>query len=254
MAVKARTSAPVPTTYSWTGGYAGLNAGYGFADTTTVNETDNPPLLVNIPNSQRTFSFKRSGAAAGAQFGYNWQFDRSWLVGLETDIDWTHIDGSTSTFFKFGGAFPGAFTASSKLEWLGTVRGRFGYVWNDRLLIFGSGGLAYGDTRLTGSIVNNFGAPLLLSVGGSPICANNSICYAVDQSRTSVGWAAGGGLEYAAWNNVTFKIEYLYVNLGNDTVTLGPTTAISGGPTGSATYKFSDNIANILRAGFNLKF
>jgi outer membrane immunogenic protein len=35
-------------------------------------------------------------------------------------------------------------TAGSKLQWFGTVRGRVGFIW-DRLLVYGTGGYAYGN-------------------------------------------------------------------------------------------------------------
>jgi outer membrane immunogenic protein len=35
-------------------------------------------------------------------------------------------------------------------------------------------------------------------------------------SNTNLGWAAGGGLEYAFANNWSVKLEYLYVDLGKD--------------------------------------
>jgi outer membrane immunogenic protein len=252
LAVKAPSPAAA-TAYNWSGPYWGLNAGYGFANQ-TATENDNPPLLVNIPAAQRIFTFNRDGAIAGGQIGYNWQIARPWLVGVEADLDWADVKGNDTSTFLFGGAFPGAFTASSRLEWFGTLRGRLGLIVDDRLLVFGTGGLAYGETKFTGSIVNNFGAPLVLSAGASPICANNAVCYQGSTSKTSAGWVVGAGLEYAVWNNVTLKAEYLYVDLGSDTMTLGPTAAISGGAPASATYKFSDTVANIVRGGFNVKF
>jgi outer membrane immunogenic protein len=246
------TKAPLASPYNWAGWYWGLNAGYGWADP-TVTETDNPPLLVNIPAAQRKFSFSHAGALAGVQAGYNWQYGRNWLAGLETDFDWANVRGNTSSAFLFGGAFPGAFTASSRTDWLGTLRARLGYLPTDRLLVYGTGGLAYGDVKRSGSILNNFGAPLILSAGAAPVCANNSVCYQGSDSKISVGWTLGGGIEFAGWNNVTFKIEYLYVNLGNGTLNLVPTSAITGTP-GSATFKFSDNVYNIVRVGFNVKY
>ena len=122
----------------------------------------------------------------------------------------------------------------------------------DRLLVYGTGGFAYGRIEATGSVNNNFGAGLLLGAPGAPVCAANSTCYQGSESKTATGWTLGGGLEYAAWKNVTVKLEYIYVKLGAETLTLSPSATTTGG--GSATFKFSDNVYNIVRAGLNLKF
>lgn len=74
-----------------------------------------------------------------------------------------------------------------RIDYFGTVRGRVGYAL-DRLLIFATGGLAYG--------------------GGG--CGPFDDC---DGLR--FGYAAGGGIEYAFTDNLSVKLEGLYVNLDN---------------------------------------
>ena len=39
--------------------------------------------------------------------------------------------------------------SKSQLDWFGTARGRFGYVPTPRLLVYGTGGLAYGEVKET---------------------------------------------------------------------------------------------------------
>jgi outer membrane immunogenic protein len=65
---------------------------------------------------------------------------------------------------------------------------RVGYAW-DRLLAFATGGFAYG--------------------GGG--CG-----FFHDCDGTRYGWVAGGGLEYAVLDNLSVKLEGLYVNLRDD--------------------------------------
>ena len=62
-------------------------------------------------------------------------------------------------------------------DWFGTVRARAGVAF-DRALIYATGGFAFTDNRN--------------------------------------GWTVGGGLEYAFTNNLSAKIEGLYVNLDQD--------------------------------------
>lgn len=69
----------------------------------------------------------------GIHAGYNYQI-QSFVIGAETDINWTSIKGDD------GGA--GGMLEQTKLKWLGSLRGRLGYAW-DRFLVFGTGGLEY---------------------------------------------------------------------------------------------------------------
>lgn len=241
--------APIVAPYNWTGWYFGANAGgdWGRSD---ISETDITPLLVNIPAAQRQFSLRHSGVLGGLQGGYNWQLAPNWVAGVEADIAFSSDRGSTTSGFLFGGAFPGNFMADTHTDWLGTVRGRIGFLPVDRLLVYGTGGFAFGHVKANGSINNNFGAPLLL--GAVPVCTNNSVCYLGSESKTATGWTLGGGLEYAVWDKVTVKLEYIYVNLGAQTITLQPSSTTTGG--GAATFAFGDNVYNIVRAGVNLRF
>ena len=43
-------------------------------------------------------------------------------------------------------------------------------------------------------------------------------CFDGNTSHTATGWTAGAGIEFAAWNNFSIKMEYLYIHLGNDNV------------------------------------
>jgi hypothetical protein len=48
-----------------------------------------------FPAATTTGNFNLSGAVAGGQLGYNWQ-TANWVFGLETDADWSSVQGSTS--------------------------------------------------------------------------------------------------------------------------------------------------------------
>ena len=97
--------------------------------------------------------------------------------------------------------------AGSEVTGFGTVRARLGYAW-DRTLIYATGGWAYGRARNSISDIRLCGV-----VGGGTGCvwgdgASRSLNY-------SSGWTLGAGLEYAFTNNLSAKIEYLYVDLGS---------------------------------------
>jgi outer membrane immunogenic protein len=70
----------------------------------------------------------------------------------------------------------------AKLEWFGTVRGRVGYLLNDGLLLYGTGGLALGQISASDNV--NVSAAI------------NGFQYnPLGQSKTNIGFAAGAGVE-----------------------------------------------------------
>ncbi len=189
--------------FSWTGFYVGINGGYGWGNS---NWTD-------TVTGASTGNFNISGGLAGGTLGYNLQTG-SWVWGLETDLDWANIKGTTN-FAACGG---GSCTTSD--SWLGTFRGRIGYAF-DRWMLFATGGLAYGDIKISSG------------AGGSG-------------SANRVGWTAGGGVEFAISGPWSAKIEYLYADLGKPTC---DTTCNGGGDPFTVTFK-----TNIVRAGVNYRF
>jgi outer membrane immunogenic protein len=123
------------------------------------------------------------------------------------------------------------------------VRGRLGYAWND-VLLYGTGGLAYGEVGLSGtsaSTVTTSGA----GVGGPPFTTVTAKSFAA--SAVNLGWTAGAGIEGALANNWTWKAEYLHMDLGSVSVTGIAAT----GATFTASSKFTDDI---VRVGLNYRF
>ena len=156
--------------FNWTGFYIGINGGGGFGSS----------------NWDSTGSRNVSGGVIGGTAGYNYQFGQA-VVGIEGDIDWSGINGTTNNSCP-----PGCKTSNS---WLATVRGRLGYA-ADRFMPFVTGGAAFGNVRA--------------SMPGFP-----------DTSSDQTGWTLGAGLEAALAPNWTAKVEYLYVDLGHGDTNLG---------------------------------
>jgi len=217
----------VPPPFTWTGFYIGANAGGvwsngGNASTTVFANglpigtiSGVPATLADVfPGSN--FGSSQSGFIGGGQAGYNYQWG-SWVFGVETDFDGTTLSRSRSvigpTFVEPFFGLNDFFTAngSVKLDWLGSTRGRVGYAW-DRLLIYGTGGVAYGGASSSLNVfdaVDGFG---FSSSGGS---------------STRTGWTAGGGVEYAFTNNWIIGAEYLYYDLGSRHLNVVPNVAAS---------------------------
>jgi outer membrane immunogenic protein len=164
--------------YNWTGFYVGINGGGGWGRSEWTNA------------SGSTGGFDVSGGLVGGTIGYNWQLGQ-WVYGLEGDIDWSNIRGSTSSGICAGTS------CETKNDWLGTARMRIGYAF-DRFLPYITGGLAVGDVK--GSAAG-FGS----------------------STETNTGWTVGGGIEAVLAGPWTAKIEYLYVDLGNASCCAVPT-------------------------------
>jgi outer membrane immunogenic protein len=231
--------APVVAPYSWTGCYVGGNAGYSWGR--ARGNVYAPDIgAFGLPTSFPV-SFNPDGFIGGGQIGCNWQLNTSWVVGLEADFQGSaEKHGRTLsdpfTFIDGEGIGTGVLTQSleAKIKWFGTVRGRAGFLVTPTIMVYGTGGLAYGRTSLTDTI--SISAPVPSTVTFS-------------SSKTRVGWTAGAGVEGALFNsnNWTWKVEYLYIDLGSQHGS-GVDPVIGNY---SWDVKFTDHIA---RVGFNYKF
>ena len=117
------------------------------------------------------------------------------------------------------------------------MRGRIGFTPIERLLIYGTGGLAFGESTASFSVDSPLQPP--------PLSAFVS-------NRASIGWVAGGGVEYALPYNWSVKAEYLHYDLGRTTGTIldvAPSINIVSTLTGQTRHH-----GNIVRAGLNYKF
>jgi outer membrane immunogenic protein len=198
----------------WTGWYAGVNVGGGWGRTNhTGTET---PDATNF-DLTTTGNFNTSGWVAGATAGYNFQI-RQWLIGAETDLDWSNIRGT----FNANPA-SGPLSASTQLNWLDTARIRVGWIWS-RALFYGTAGAAFGGVTASASSLGN---------------ADPTDDFNRADTQVRFGWTAGGGVEYAFTDNLSAKVEYLFVNLGTQT------------QIDNDSVKFS---TNMVRGGVNVRF
>ncbi|MBI3699613.1 MAG: porin family protein [Afipia sp.] len=251
--LKARTytkAPPIAPAYSWTGFYAGVNVGYGFNDP-TVSYVAGDPLFAGIVAAPSA-SYDVKGVIGGGQIGYNWQFSPTWLWGLEADFNGSDIRGTGNSAFTMGG-FPSQIVANQSVEWFGTVRARLGWLPASNLLVYGTGGFAYGSVKenVTLNTVAGVGG---IGFGFSFTCPTGTNCFLGSSSNIATGYTAGAGLEYAFWKNVTLKVEYLYVNLGSQASVRSVAVNNFGTPSSSFIANFSDLDFNVVRVGANYRF
>jgi outer membrane immunogenic protein len=259
MTVKA-APAPPPPVYSWTGFYIGGNVGASWGNADIDSNADPVKVTTNIgsvtiPGFVGSKSVDLTGIIGGGQIGYNWQFAPNWVAGLEADIQASGEKGSSNfgSAFNFVSALPGnpvvtgtaVTNYEAKILWFGTVRGRIGYAW-DRLMLYATGGFAYGEVKLDGT------RTVSGTVGGLPF----TIAKAIGHSQLNTGWTVGAGVEGPLVGNWTWKLEYLYVDLGSLKDADGEIckelsiTSVGGGQTFTDT-KYTDQV---VRAGLNYTF
>jgi outer membrane immunogenic protein len=181
--------------YGWTGLYLGANIGFG-------GDRFVYPFSAAAVGGGAAFggsvSITSEGVLGGGQVGYNWEFPNNFLLCFETDFDGAAIRGKATA--TTGGPFGAAAEVGSRINYIGTVRARVGYAW-DRFLVYGTGGLAYGQVNSSASVAVGAGG------GGGQILAS--------QNSGRIGWTAGGGFEYAITKTLTVKTEYLSSILGH---------------------------------------
>lgn len=177
---QAADVAPLPEAYDWSGAYLGLQAGYAWGDT-SIEETDAVTGLETEPFDD----FNSDGFVGGAHIGYNFQSD-SLVFGIVADGEFSDISGDQD----FGGSPD---SSEVEIDWLASVRLRAGFAW-DRMLIFGTGGLAVGGVHMTD----------IDDINGSD-----------SSNETAVGYTVGGGAEFAVTEALSISAEYRFTDLGD---------------------------------------
>lgn len=175
-----------PRAYNWTGVYAGIHAGGAFDrfTGTTAKKSRNELLL-------------------GGQIGSNLQL-RNMVFGWEGDMSMNGMGKGT----KHGGV-------GADMRYLGTLKARAGVAF-DRLLVYGTGGLAYGSLKATDGLVS--------------------------KTKSKLGYVVGAGAEYGITDHLSAKLEYNYVSLGKQNFQLGNTRSRVG------------VTEHLVKAGLNYRF
>ena len=206
-AVAIALSAGAVMADSWTGFYAGLSVGTASAkDTWSAVGT--------------SFSGSGHSAIGGVQAGYTWQ-NGSILAGIEGDYMFSGHRVTESCPNP-------AYNCEAKVNGLGSLRGRLGWVAAPSAMVYFTGGLGWAGVDrkaynvATGSLVG----------GGSA-------------SHTSTGLVLGGGAEFLVAKNWTVKGEYLHYNFGSYTA------SVAEFPTNQPTFKMN---ADTFKIGVNYKF
>jgi outer membrane immunogenic protein len=251
--VKAQVKAPVAIA-PWTGFYGGLNVGYGWGTSSANTTASGSGILGNadfdpasgpqqasnalagvaLANVGLT-DMRQQGFIGGVQFGYNYQLPSKVVLGVEADIQASRIRGNGSRIGSATNVYDltpesfglgpdtvfnttGSNVVSASMRWMGTVRGRVGYTYTPTMLLYGTGGLAFGgvsasafhasQTQVVGfeeGVFENIEGNAQASPGAGSI------------NKTLFGWTAGAGFEWMFKPKWSLKMEALYYDLGSVT-------------------------------------
>jgi outer membrane immunogenic protein len=261
VAPSAYITAAVPY-LQWSGFYIGLNGGYGLSNSSVSYSPDDPAAQLGTcgaggaPKGQciPSTDFHRNGPLFGGQAGFNWQISSLWLIGAEADYQWANFEGTGASTFQLGGVGTTSMFAKQTVESFGTARVRMGVIFPNPLLLYGTGGLAFGRAN------ENLNVPAV-GTGGvhsgsfSYSCtAGAPSCFAGSSTNTLWGWTLGGGAEYALTSNVTLKAEVLYLHLEAPSATATALGVIGATAPSSIQGEFSPIHVLVARTGLNLRF
>lgn len=166
---------------SWTGLYVGAQAGYAWGEDKIMDQE------ISSGVSDWNDEFDLDGTTGGIYGGYNYQ-NGPWVFGVEGDAEIADVEGDNPNW-PFGD------TITAKITSQGSARGRVGYVYNNNVMFYGTGGIAFANIKtryLSGVAIDSY-----------------------DQMRS--GWTLGAGVEYAFAPNWTARLDYRYADFGRIT-------------------------------------
>jgi outer membrane immunogenic protein len=181
---------------SWQGFYLGGHIGTGEAN--TAGEFKGPaPSSSTVP-----LDFDLSGVLGGVHAGYNWDFGRL-VAGVEGD--WTGMDWQGLEY-----APDSSEVGRGTVDALYSIRGRLGVTPDAerRVLLYGTVGAAWIDAQVE-------------------TASNDGFFDGKNSFDGEVGVVGGGGVEWAASNNVRLRMETLYYNF-DESQTVNNTSANAG--------------------------
>ena len=209
---------PAPVMYNWTGFYIGGHIGGAWADRGGQDrfDTDNRCFwgggeFGDVCFDNNGFGRNDGRFIVGGQVGFNYQVNR-WVWGVEGQISalTSQDNDSACGFFTFGdGTRDHLFNCNNRGNWVATIAARLGVTFGEtgNWLLYLKGGGAFADSRFGVRLRDN----CLFD-----FCDNDFAFRNNDDTRT--GWMFGAGLEYGAWGNWSWKLEYNYMDFGSRTI------------------------------------
>ena len=202
----------LPPVFSWTGCYLGAQAGGGWAH----KDVTDPVQLVQdslsgvgpVTTGVTTVSVNPTGAVVGGQFGCDYQFAPSWVVGIEGAAAGSTMKDSTTVALPFSGDTA---LVSARTDFIASATARLGYA-ADRWLFYVKGGAAFAGDKydVTGTFTG--------------------IPFGFEGLDQRPGWVVGGGLDWAFYHHWSLVLEYDYYQFGHHSVLMSDAVNAVSGP------------------------
>jgi len=217
---KAAPAAVAPA-YNWTGFYVGAHAGWARTDKRWFN-----------PSGAALVSYDVDGVIGGGQAGFNWQTG-NWVLGAEVQASWGDIRKGVPHIEQDNiFALPVNKRVGTTVDHLGTVAARGGYAF-DNVLVFAKVGAAWAHDVYRDFNLDTVPETLVASASG-----------------TRWGWMVGVGVEYGFAPNWSAKIEFDYLDLGTQRITL---TSVPGVIPATRAFDVEQTVA-LVKVGVNYRF
>ncbi|MBX9651822.1 MAG: hypothetical protein K2X57_32705 [Xanthobacteraceae bacterium] len=218
----------------WAGFYAGVHGGYGWGE----NPYSLPGALTML-NSGDIGGTRPTGWVAGGHFGHNWQSDR-FVTGLEADLSAADLKGASNTVTDVAGGSSIGLGFDDKVKYLGTVRGRLGWLPTDTILLYGTAGLAWERFERAQTSTQTSPAGSVVTRTMSP--------------GDRFGWVAGVGGEVMLGSpNWIARLEYLHYDFGRINGDGSIASDIPGNVI-NASITAGHQTIDLVRAGVSYKF
>lgn len=219
----------------WSGAYFGVTLGYGWADLEATRAYATVTGVGSASLPLTGFGTSKDSVNGGVTLGYNW-YGSNLVAGIEVDVsigDQTYESGTLSArnVIFAGDRISGSFSAG--FDWFGTARARIGFLVTPQTLLYGTGGFAWAYADASGNISYNNGAGAVSRVTFS-------------DSQFEWGWTIGAGVEQKFAQNLSAKLEYLYIDYSNGDFEFSRPGVTVGFDTEAS--------MSIIRAGLNYKF
>jgi high affinity Mn2+ porin len=179
----------IQSIFEWTGLYIGAHAGFSRGSSNAVLSDPAAAATGNVFD----------GMIGGVQAGYNYRLPSGLLLGVEADITFPNYLTSNSVVSSLATARS---AVTEQWDYVATARGRVGYATGP-WLIYATAGLAFAGERFLNTP----------AIGSDEKALN-----------TRLGWAAGGGVEYAFAPHWSARLEYLYNRFGTADVSFPSST------------------------------
>ncbi len=197
--------------YSWTGFYGGISVG----GETYKNKWETTGFGIPVPPDATALQRNTEDAVTvGGYAGYNYQLEGRFLIGIEGGIEGNSTSTKTIASFIPGTSnYPTTDKVSEDVEFGASIRGRLGVLISPKVLIYGTGGVAFQQAKYN------------VACGSANAGNPNGWCFDPErgsQTEFLTGWTAGGGIEAQISAHWLVRGELQFSDFGHQNLTFFP--------------------------------